>query len=124
MTATLTPPSTRPRTTGERGTGARVESFRDSVVIRLATTADRDSLAILADLDCSDPPTGPVLIAVLSGRPVAARSLSDGKEIADPFVLTGDALQLLRLRAHQLAPSRPSGARTRSLLRRWGLLSP
>jgi hypothetical protein len=73
-----------------------------SIVIRLATAGDRRSLERLAELDCSASPSGPALIGVLRERPVAAVSLSDGKEVADPFVATGDILQLMRLRARQL----------------------
>lgn len=101
---------------------ARPPSQRD-VVIRMATAGDRDSLEHLAELDSSEPPIGPALIGVLSGRAVAARSLSDGTEIADPFVLTGDVLELLRLRARQLTPTSRPRRRPPSLRRRSGLLA-
>jgi hypothetical protein len=86
----------------EREVGSPVEPFWGSIVIRIATAGDRRSLERLSELDCSARPTGATLIAVMHQRAVAALSLSDGKEIADPFVSTSDILELLRLRARQL----------------------
>jgi hypothetical protein len=78
------------------------EPFFGRVVIRLATAGDRCSLERLAQLDSTDMPLGPVLIGELRERPVAALSLGDGKVVADPFVATGEIVELLRLRARQL----------------------
>ena len=79
------------------------EPLGGPVVIRLATAADRRSLERLAALDSADVPSGITLIANLRERPVVAVSLSDGSAVADPFVATTDILELLRLRARQLA---------------------
>ncbi|HEY6398627.1 MAG TPA: hypothetical protein VIX82_14360 [Solirubrobacteraceae bacterium] len=89
---------------------ARPEPIWGPVVIRIATPGDRRSLERLAELDSTETPTGATLIGELRDRVVAALSLSDGKAIADPFVRTGDVLELLRLRAGQLRSGR-SGAR-------------
>ena len=72
------------------------------LTLRLATAADRAALARLADLEQVDRPTEPVLLGVLSDRPVAALSLNDGRVIADPFVRTTELVELLRMRAGQL----------------------
>jgi hypothetical protein len=88
------------------GGGRSVEPFWASVVIRIATGADKRSLDRLAALDQMPRPTGATLIALLHQQPVAAVSLSDGNEIADPVVATVDILELLRLRARQLTAPR------------------
>jgi hypothetical protein len=46
-------------------------------------------------------PAGPFLVAELGGEIVAARSLSTGGVVADPFRLTSDIVAMLRLRAGQ-----------------------
>lgn len=84
------------------------QPFFSPVIIRVATAADGPSLKRLAELDSAQAPEGETLIGELHGRPVAAVSLSDGMTIADPFVLAGPILDLVRLRASQLGPeSRP-----------------
>jgi hypothetical protein len=72
------------------------------LTLRLATAADRAALARLADLEQVDRPADPVLLGVLSNRPVAALSLHDGSLVADPFVPTAELIELLRMRAGQL----------------------
>jgi hypothetical protein len=42
-------------------------------------------------------------VAELGGEAVAAMSLTSGAIVADPFRRTGDAAEMLRLRAAQLA---------------------
>jgi len=97
MTTTITPP----------------EPLWSAVVLRLATAADQRSLERLAQLDSQPTPVGTTLMAELWGRPVAALSLGDGQEIADPFVATSEIRALLRLRATQL--SRPAQDPRRSV---------
>jgi hypothetical protein len=77
-----------------------------SVVIRLATAGDRPALERLAELDSAERPRGMALIAEIHERPVAALALADGRAIADPFVATGDIIELLRVRAGQLTRRR------------------
>ncbi|HEY1522294.1 MAG TPA: hypothetical protein VGF70_04715 [Solirubrobacteraceae bacterium] len=86
------------------------------LVIRLATAGDQRALERLAELDSRRAPAGTTLIAELAGRPVAAVSLGDGEQIADPFIPTSDITELLRLRARQL--SAPAHAH------RWSLRPP
>jgi hypothetical protein len=83
---------------------AAPDPFFSPVVVRMATAGDRASLVRLAQLDSARPPVGEILIGELHGDAVAAVSLSDGREIADPFVAAGPILELVRLRAEQLGP--------------------
>ena len=73
-----------------------------ALTVRLATSADRQALRRLAELDERAAPSGQVLVGVVMQRPVAALSLEDGSVIADPFTPTADLVELLRLRARQL----------------------
>ncbi len=76
-----------------------------TIVIRSARADDGPALRRLAALDSARPLEGPVLLASVDGAVVAARSLADGRAIADPFVPTASHLELLEVRA------RPEGAR-------------
>ena len=80
---------------------------------RPAAAQDARSLERLARLDSQRPLAGDVLLAEHEGRLVAAYSLADGRAVADPFTFSSDAVELLRLRAGQLA-----GASPRSVARR------
>ena len=71
----------------------------------------------LAETDSAKPLDGPVLVAVVEGRIWAALALDDERVIADPFLPTAPAVELLRLRLAQLrAPERRP---RRTLLPRW-----
>ena len=82
-----------------------LEPLWSPLVIRLATAGDQHALERLAELDSGRAPAGTTLIAELRGRPVAAVSLGDGEQIADPFLPTADITELLRIRARQLKQS-------------------
>ena len=69
------------------------------------TANDQTAIKRLAELDSRPAPDGTMLIAELRGSPVAAVSLGDGEQIADPFVRTSDITELLQLRARQLGRS-------------------
>lgn len=69
------------------------------VAIRPALPSDRRALNRLAELDSAPALMGPVIVAELGGRIVAALGLRSGARIADPFVPTADLLALLELRA-------------------------
>jgi hypothetical protein len=97
------------------------EAASAPVRIRRAQPEDRDGLAVLAELDGHRRPLqGPVLVAELGGRLVAARSLEDGSAVADPFSASAGPAALLRLRAEQvMAPARvEAGRRLAPRLRR------
>jgi hypothetical protein len=66
------------------------------ITIRKSSDADQRQLRELAELDSAAPIAGPVLIAEVDERPVAAISLDGRREIADPFVPTRELVELLR----------------------------
>lgn len=74
---------------------------RGTIAIRSSTAADRDALARLSGLADRQLPTGPLLVAEIDGELVAALA-AGGELLADPFRVTLDVQQLLRLRARQL----------------------
>ena len=78
------------------------ESYFEGLTLRLATHADRPALARLAELEQAEHPAEPVLLGVVTERPIAALSLCDGRVIADPFSRTAELIELMRLRARQL----------------------
>ena len=86
----------------------------DSLTIRRARPVDDWALARLAALDSAKPPRGDVLLAEADGKPLAAVSVDTGAAVADPFVLSGEAVAVLRMRAAQL---RASEAPRKTLLR-------
>jgi hypothetical protein len=64
--------------------------------VRFSTESDLvDRLAALAGRIA---PTGPVMLAELDGRPVAAIGIRDGTTVADPARSTPDITVLLRMR--------------------------
>src|SRR5512134_2906887 len=83
------------------------------LIVRSATSADREQLARLAALDSSGPIEGRALVAEADARIVAALPLGAGRAIADPFEPTAQVIALLELRASQLR----NGASSRRGLR-------
>jgi hypothetical protein len=83
----------------------QLEPLWSPLVIRLATAGDQQALRRLSELDSRPTPSGSTLIAEQRGSLVAAVSLLDGDQIADPFVPTADIAELLRTRARQLTRS-------------------
>lgn len=71
------------------------------ISISLSTEADGNRIVELAQLDGKPAPQGEALIAEVDGRLVAAVGVKDGVSVADPFVLTEDTLELLKVRAEQ-----------------------
>jgi hypothetical protein len=91
------------------------------VTIRGASAADAETLERLADLDSSEVPSGPLLVAEIDGRLWAALSLRDGTVIADPFHPTAELTALLQ--AHASNSRKPR--RVRVLGRsRWSATNP
>ena len=88
----------------------------NNVTVRRATAADGERLARLAALDSGPVPQPPALVAEADGRLLAALPLGSGHPVADPFVRSGELVELLRLRARQLSATRRHGKR--GLLRR------
>jgi hypothetical protein len=75
----------------------------ETVLMRRATADDTARVRTLARLDDRRMPPGPFLVAEAGGEIVAARSLSSGAVVADPFRLTSDIVAMLRLRATQVS---------------------
>ncbi len=73
------------------------------VTLRYASAADADRLRALAELDHGRAPSGPSLVAEVDGRLRAALPLDGGAPIADPSHRGAELVELLRLRASQLA---------------------
>jgi hypothetical protein len=69
------------------------------VSVRLSTLDgdDGESLRRLASLHDRPAPSGPVVLAEVEGRPVAAMSVADGEAIADPSGSSSGILALLHL---------------------------
>ena len=89
------------------------------VTIRLAVPHDGATLRMLCDLDSAAWPEGPVLIAEIDRRPVAALEMTTHRAIADPFQRSLEAVELLRTRARQLQePPRGDGRGARLRVRR------
>ena len=97
---TKRPPRPRGTGRGARATAAALDA--EPLLIRRAAPADAPAIARLAALDERELPCGERLIALLSGRPVAALEVSSGFAVADPFVRTGAIVELLGLRAAQV----------------------
>jgi hypothetical protein len=77
-----------------------------TLVIRVATPADREELAVLASLDSASPLRGTVLVAQSDGRIRAAYSVEDDRAVADPFLPTADLVELLEARSALLGGRR------------------
>jgi hypothetical protein len=72
------------------------------VTVRMAAPADRVALERLAALDSAHVPSGALVVAAVAGTIQAAQPVSGGPAIANPFVLTADLVDLLKVRARQL----------------------
>jgi hypothetical protein len=88
-----------------------------AVAIRRARDVDLPRLHDLAELDSARPIVGPALVADVNGRPWAALGLEDQRVVADPFLPTAAAVELLRLRARQLLAA--DGGASGRVLSRW-----
>ncbi|MEA2168424.1 MAG: hypothetical protein QOF76_1724 [Solirubrobacteraceae bacterium] len=69
------------------------------ITIRSARPADVDALLRLAALDSQALPTGDLVVAEVGGELVAAYEPASARAVADPFVHSAGAVELLRLRA-------------------------
>ena len=83
----------------------------DGVLLRPARADDDAELLRLAALDSARPLTGPALVAEQDGALVAALSVSTGRAVADPFVLSAHLVELLRYAAVRRRAPAPRGLR-------------
>ena len=89
----------------------------ESVLMRRATGSDTARIQLLARLDDKRMPAGPFLVAEVGGEVVAAKSLSTGSVVADPFRPTADTVAMLELRASQVGPAGSELAAHRTIRR-------
>ena len=73
-----------------------------TLTIRRAAPGDATALGRLAVLDSAQDLRGDVIVAEVAGELWAARSLTDGRVVRDPFRPTSEAATLLALRAAYL----------------------
>jgi hypothetical protein len=85
------------------------------ITIRRADARDADSIARLAALDSTRPPSGVVLLAEHRGELWAAISADDGHVAADPFRPSAASAGRLRDQVVSTSPSRRRGALRRRL---------
>jgi hypothetical protein len=78
------------------------EEAYDSVTVRRSYPDDARALRMLAERDGRRVPAAPMLVAEVSGRLLAARSLHNGASISDPFQPTAHLVELLALRSAHL----------------------
>jgi hypothetical protein len=83
--------------------GAAAHTPVTRVTLREASAADAERLRALAQLDSAPAPCGPALVAEVDGRLRAALPLDGGAPISDPFHRGRELIELLRMRARQLA---------------------
>ncbi len=83
-----------------RPLASAVES-RSEIVIRHRLPTDDAALQRLSDLTGRRLPHGHLLVAEVEGQLVAVIG-EDGRSLGDPFRVTVDVVELLRLRADQL----------------------
>jgi hypothetical protein len=81
---------------------AREVGGRDSITIRWSHSDDAERLERLAELAGKLLPGAPLLVAESGRDLVAAISVATGEVVTDPFRVTTDLVELLRLRADQL----------------------
>jgi hypothetical protein len=75
--------------------------MRHAITIRRSTEQDWTQIVRLAALDDRPAPRGDSLLGFVDGELRAAVPLGRGPEVADPFRLTSDMVELLRFRAGQ-----------------------
>jgi hypothetical protein len=76
----------------------------DDVTVRWAEPRDAEAIRVVAERDSKRAPTGATLVAEVGGQIAAARSVGSEEEtVADPFRPTSHLVDLLELRAAQIA---------------------
>lgn len=93
----MTTTNTHIRTLGHEDVASDAE-----ISIRSIGESDRAELRRLAELEGREVPASPLLGAFAGEQLLAALSLRDGSVVADPFVASGHAADLLRFRNRQL----------------------
>ena len=89
-----------------RRTSAAEGDVRPAAAVRVAHPDEAGTIRRLAELDDAPQLAGEILVATIDGDVVAALSLDDGRVVANPFVLTSAAVELLRGSARELTGRR------------------
>ncbi len=89
-----------------RHSTAPVQRARTGAAVRFGYPDEAGTLRRLAQLDDAPELAGEILVATIDADVVAALSLDDGRVVANPFVLTSDAVELLRRSATALTGRR------------------
>jgi hypothetical protein len=85
-------------------------THNEQIVIRSATAADEQAIAVLGVLDGGHRmPDGHVMVAEVAGR-IRAAAGSNGVSISDPFWPSADLVNMLRVQTEIAAPA-PLAAR-------------
>ncbi len=71
-------------------------STTPAAAVRFAHPDEAGTLRRIAELDDAAELAGEILVATIDADVVAALSLDDGRVVANPFVRTSDAVELLR----------------------------
>jgi hypothetical protein len=79
----------------------------NDIAIRRAGPDDAADVRWLAERDTRPVPPPPLLVAVVEGRVLAARSLMTGESVADPFRPTAHLTAMLELRASEFDAPHP-----------------
>jgi hypothetical protein len=95
-----------------RRTREQLMTDRNEIEIRLLGVQDGAAVAQLAELDTAEVPAAPLIGGIVDGQLVAARSLTTGESIADPFRHTAEIRSLLAERAGQRRRGRGRGLLT------------
>lgn len=104
-----------------RALRAQTPSAGVEITVRELQAEDRSAVERLAQRDSNSVPAGALLGAEADGSLVAAASLHTGAVISDPFASSsGSAVELLRLRARQLAAAPAGGSRLRRIVGGFG----
>jgi hypothetical protein len=85
--------------------------------VRFVHPSEAETLRRLVQLDDAPELEGEILVAMIDADTVAALSLDDGRVVANPFVRTSDAVELLRGSATALTGRRRSRWRSALLPR-------
>ena len=91
---------------GRRRRTAAAATEVPAATVRFAHSDEAATLRRLAELDDATELAGETVVATVDGEVVAALSLADGRVIANPFVPTANAVELLRATATALTPRR------------------
>jgi hypothetical protein len=78
----------------------------ESLVVRVAASGERDSIAQLAKRAGSRPPAGALMVGELHGRLLAAVSLSSGESLMEPTASGAAVAAVLRYRVAHLGRRR------------------